>query len=117
MSVLSRLYTIAPETHSLDPEVVNSTIEIASEQVGSVFGKHAELATAYLVAHMLTMSARQGAGGPIISETEGELSRSYASPLSGVSTTNLSSLSASGYGQEFMRIRRMCVFSPRTQGV
>ncbi len=54
-------------------------------------------AVALLTLHWLALSdrGRTGAGGAIISETEGDLSRSYAAPPAGASN-----LSSSTWGQE-----------------
>lgn len=106
--VFTLLLDIAPEFDATDPRRLERFIDYATLQVGSVFGKKRNLATALLAAHMLSMSERQGAGGTIASEKEGELSRSYALPA-------LSrDISSTSYGQEFNRIARSVIFCPRT---
>lgn len=49
----------------------------------SVFGTRYEEALALQVCHWLTKEERRGVGGPVVSEQEGGLARSYGAYLSG----------------------------------
>lgn len=76
----------------------------------SVWGNKADFGIQYLTAHLLTVLNRGGGGasGPITSEKVGDLQRSYAS--SGAVTHELGS---TGYGLEFLRLRRSLFITPR----
>lgn len=112
MTVDSTLLVIAPEFASLAEADRQAVIDLAALSVGSIFGDKQDLATAYLAAHMLTMSQRTGgAAGPLKSEKEGDLSRSYGGRESN------DPYDATGYGQEFKRIQKQVVFSARTRTV
>lgn len=99
-AVLQILLDIAPEMAAEDEDRVTRTIALAASRVGKCFGDARDLAIAYMVAHILTIGARAGAGGPITSETEGNLSRSYGA------TASKNALMSTSYGQEFERLRQ-----------
>ena len=100
--------TIAPEF--VDSAQLNGAIDIADMQTAEgLCGDKRPLLVAYLAAHVLTLASRKGSGGPITSLTEGSLSIGFGS--SGV----MGSLSQTGYGQEYYRLSRACVFAPRTR--
>lgn len=65
-----------------------------------VFGTKARYALALMVAHMLKTSAMSGVGGPIQSQSVGDISESFAVPQI------KSSLQSTAYGQEYLRIAR-----------
>jgi hypothetical protein len=101
MSQDSILLDIAPEMSSVSGDKRARILALASLQVNFGTGDIKDLAIAYLAAHMLTMANRSGAAGQIISESEGDLSRSFG---------NVSSVNAygqTGYGQEYVRLRNM----------
>jgi hypothetical protein len=61
-------------------------------------------------------SGGSGGGGSIASETEGDLSRSYASgSSSGGKLLNIDDLASTQYGQELLKLLRSCVVLPRTR--
>jgi hypothetical protein len=114
----SILSTLAPKFSTLDSGRVSSVLELAALQVGSVFGDKRNLATAYLAAHMLEISTQSGDGGSgtgglVTSEKEGQLSRSYGA-LGGQAGGG-SEYERTVWGMEFLRIRKQCVFRPRTR--
>jgi hypothetical protein len=89
---------------------VSTVVSLAKTQVGKVFGKQRSAAIANLAAHMLSMADRNGAAGGVASKSEGGLSISFA----GLATDDL--LAQTSYGAEFLRLRRMVIFGPRTRG-
>lgn len=76
----------------------------------AVWGNKADFAIQYLTAHLLTVVNRGGGGaaGPITSEKVGDLQRSYAS---GGAVAH--ELGSTGYGMEFLRLRRSLHITPR----
>jgi len=79
---------------------ITSLIEIAETEIGAdAYGDLRPNAVALLTLHWLALSERgkSAAGGAITAESEGDLSRSYASPDSG---SGSSSLSSTVWGQE-----------------
>tara|TARA_R100000655_G_scaffold16426_4_gene35704 strand:- start:10312 stop:10653 length:342 start_codon:yes stop_codon:yes gene_type:complete len=98
---------IAPEL--VDNPQLTGAIVMAEDQVAADHCRR-EQAVAYLAAHILTTAGRGGTGGAVASETEGSLSRSFASPEAAAGT-----LGSTGYGQELQRLNRICYgFSART---
>lgn len=112
MTVDSTLLLIAPEFADTDVGTREAMADLASKSVGAVFGDCTELATAYLTAHMLTISQRAGNGGAVKGLKEGDLSTTYGD--TGGATGSLGNTS---YGLEYMRIRSNKVFAARTRSV
>lgn len=106
------LLAIAPELDTESPRRIKTFIDLAEDQVGTVFGSRRDLAVAYMTAHMITVANRLGKGGAITSESEGELSRSYQQAGDGTDP-----IMSTSYGQEFKRMSRAAVFSPRNRMV
>jgi hypothetical protein len=77
----------------------------------SVWGNKADFAIQYLTGHLLTVANRGGSGaaGPVTSEKVGDLQRSYANNVSAVAHE----LGSTGYGMEFLRLRRSLYITPR----
>ena len=111
MSIIEILLSIAPEFNDTPIDRLNSIINIATPLVNFGDDNTKNLAIAYLSAHMLTISLRGGSGisGPVTSETEGNLSRSYGY------SNNSSLYSSTSYGIEFERLAKMFIFKPRTR--
>lgn len=96
---------IAPEYKDVSSTTLDVLTPVAERRVNvSYFGNKAPEAIAYLVAHMIKISERNG-NGAITSEKVGDLSRSYA-----VNSTNI--LGSTAYGEEFLAIRRTVSTSP-----
>lgn len=112
MTVDSTLLVIAPEMADIDSAQRTAMADLAALSVGAVFGNQQELATAYLTAHMLTVSQRAGNGGAVKSLKEGDLNITYGDNAAGGD-----SLGSTSYGQEFIRIRKGKVFAARTRAV
>jgi hypothetical protein len=102
MSLDGIVLNIAPELSA-----VNSTIRTMFENYAITqvnFGDTLQqLATAYLAAHMMTISQRQGVGGQITSQREGDLAISFE-PI-----VYMGGYEQTSYGVEFVRLRRMFV--------
>lgn len=109
MAVKDKLQLVAPELDALPTERVDGVIELAEDQVGQVFGRNRDLAVAYLAAHMLTVGLREGSGGAIASKKEGDLQVQFQGP------PDTAGLAATSYGQEYGRLKRLHVFTPRTR--
>lgn len=103
------LQTIAPDLYALPNK--QGAIDMAELQVGAkLCGDKRPMLVAYLAAHILSLSQRSlGAAGSVTSLSEGGLSVGFGS--SGV----MGSLSQTTYGQEYDRISKGCIFSPRTR--
>lgn len=103
MSTDAVLLAIAPELASVDVARRTTILDLAKTRISDkVFGTDYSLAVAYVAAHMLTMSARAGAGGAISSESEGALSRSYT-------IGNGDGYNATSYGREYLLLRKQRV--------
>lgn len=111
MSINNILLDIAPELEDIEEAHRLRIIDIASNQVNFGSKPIKDLATAYLAAHMLTISKRSGNSGPISSEKEGDLSRNFGGAV-GSGYYNSTS-----YGLEFKRLARAFIFGPRTSEV
>lgn len=112
MSVDATLILIAPELEAVPAASRSSMIALAQLSVSTAFGDSQDLATAYLAAHMLTVSTRSGNAGAVKQVREGDLSISYGANESSKSKGSLESTS---YGMEFLRLRRENIISARTR--
>lgn len=75
-------------------------IDLAKEQIGTAYGTQRDLAIALTVMHWVTLEAQGDAAssGPIVSEKEGDLSRTYAAP-------STSEMGATIYSEELKRVK------------
>lgn len=94
-------------------------LELAETRVSkSAFGPQRNYAVALMAAHMLTSSIAAGiasdgrSGVGIASKSEGALSVSFAD--AGMSGGQMGDLNATGYGRQFVQLRRECVMGART---
>jgi len=95
---LDLLGAIAPQFANMTPERLEALNMIASVYVSDVvFGEHAAVARAFVIAHLATIGDNGGSGA-VKSESVADLSTTYAMP-DGTDGWGLTS-----YGQEFMRI-------------
>ena len=100
----------APEL-ATDMDRVDDLIELSKSGLDSkALGSRYQEALALRVMHWLTMEGRHGVGGPVTSETEGSLSRSYG--ISG-----MHNLDSTSYGQELKDLIRSTVFAARNRMV
>lgn len=103
---------------ALEPNV-SSLIAIATTQTGDFGSPDAtNTAIALLVCHWIALDKREngsglGAAGSIASESEGQLSRSYASTV-GASARN-AALEQTRWGIELLDLRKSAFFLPRTR--
>lgn len=101
------LVIIAPEFTGVD---ASGAISVADMQIADgLCGDKRPLLVAYLAAHILTVGKRDGAAGAVTSLKEGQLSVNYGS------TGIMGSLGQTGYGAEYDRLSRACVFAARTR--
>lgn len=105
---------IAPDYAVLD---TSGYLALAELQVGQFdCGPCAELRptmVAYLAAHMITVANRSGgASGDLESVKEGGAAIKYAS---GGYSSSIAGLGSTSYGQEYERLMRGCVFTPRVR--
>lgn len=115
MTALEVFRLIAPEFSAIPDDTVNTALEFVSNELSeSKFGSDYTKTHAYLAAHFLAWQAlissggsTSGAatGGKVISEKEGDLSRSY-SDSSSSSTSYTDNLERTAYGLEYIRLRR-----------
>lgn len=119
--------TLAPDLQDVTDTMVLAMRDIVAPTISvSKFGNLYNQALAYLIAHKLTLQniiSQQGAttaeltAGSIVSEKEGDLSRSFGlqqnNPIG--SSGYMESLKKTAYGQEFLNIRSMRIVSAVTR--
>ena len=105
MTELEYFRLLAPEFASVADATVNSWLTMAGNliEVGCLDAERAAMARALYAAHMLTLSTAGGAVGAIVSEREGDLSRTYAA-IKGGDTV----LGSTSYGQQYIELTRPC---------
>ena len=105
MTELEYFRLLAPEFASVADATVNSWLTMAGNliEVGCLDAERAAMARALYAAHMLTLSTAGGAVGAIVSEREGDLSRTYAT-IKGGDTV----LGSTSYGQQYIELTRPC---------
>ena len=105
MTELEYFRLLAPEFASVPDATVNSWLTMAGNLivVGCLDAERAAMAQALYAAHLLTLSTAGGAVGAVVSEREGDLSRTYAT-IKGGDTV----LGSTSYGQQYIEITRPC---------
>lgn len=93
---------------TIAPEVCGATavgaIAVADLQIApGLCGDRRPMLVAYLAAHILTLTSRAGASGPVTSQSEGGLSESF-----GTVAGSRNNLTSTSYGAEFERLSRAC---------
>jgi hypothetical protein len=89
---------------------LDDMIELAETRIKEcTFGNNYNEAVALYVLHMYEVSDRGGSGGPVTSEKEGQLSRSFGA------TASNASLDSTSWGQELKALIRGLHFFPRTR--
>ena len=94
---------------------LTSLIALAELQTDvNAFPTNYDLAVALRVLHWLTMESRGGAGGTVVSETEGKVSRKYGGLMDASGD-----LSSTSYGLELIQLQRQNVapFITRMSGL
>ena len=105
MTELEYFRLLAPEFASVPDATVNSWLTMAWNLivVGCLDAERAAMAQALYAAHLLTLSTAGGAVGAVVSEREGDLSRTYAT-IKGGDTV----LGSTSYGQQYIELTRPC---------
>jgi len=110
MTALEYFRLLAPEFASVADATVNQWLSVAGNlvNVGCLDAERAAMALALYAAHMLSLSTRSGQGGaaalgPVTSEKEGDLQRSYGG-LKGGDTY----LGQTSYGQQYLDVTAAC---------
>ena len=110
MAELEYFRLLAPEFASVADATVNQWLSVAGNlvNVGSLDTERAAMARALYAAHMLSLTTRSGQGGaaalgPVTSEKEGDLQRSYGGVKGGDTYMGQTS-----YGQQYIELMRPC---------
>lgn len=106
MTELDYFRLLAPEFAGVADATVNSWLTMAGNliEVGCLDAERAEMAQALYAAHLLALSeGGASSGGAIVSEREGDLSRTYAA-IKGGDTL----LGSTSYGQQYIDLTRPC---------
>ena len=110
MTELDYFRLLAPEFSSVTDTTVNQWMSVAGNltETGCLDTERAAMARALYAAHMLSLTTRSGQGGaaalgPVTSEEEGDLQRSYGG-LKGGDTD----MGQTSYGQQYLDITRAC---------
>ena len=105
MTELEYFRLLAPEFASVPDATVNSWLTMAGNLivVGCLDAERAAMAQALYAAHLLTLSTAGGAVGAVVSEREGDLSRTYTT-IKGCDTL----LGSTSYGQQYIELTRPC---------
>lgn len=89
---------------------LTSMIDLAETRLNEcTFGDNYNEAVALYVLHMYEQSDRNGSGGPITSEKEGQLSRSFGA------TASSGSLGDTSWGRELERLTKSLHLLPRNR--
>ena len=105
MTELEYFRLLAPEFASVPDATVNQWLSVAGNltETGCLDAERAAMAQALYAAHLLTLSTAGGAVGAVVSEREGDLSRTYAT-IKGCDTV----LGSTSYGQQYIELTRPC---------
>ncbi len=94
---------VAPELSTIALGTQTAILaQVALQMDAEAWGDRLDLGATYLAAHLATRTLGGGTAtsGPVVSESVGQVSRSYAAP----SSIQGSALGSTSYGQEFMRL-------------
>ena len=105
MTALEYFRLLAPEYSATLDATVNQWLAVADLQAAETCftDDRAEMAQALYAAHLLTLSVSGGVVGAIVSEREGDLSRTYATVKGGDTV-----LGSTSYGQQYIELTRPC---------
>ena len=105
MTELEYFRLLAPEFAGVADATVNQWLSVAGNltETGCLDAERAAMAQALYAAHLLTLSTAGGAVGAVVSEREGDLSRTYAT-IKGCDTV----LGSTSYGQQYIELTRPC---------
>lgn len=113
MTQLEYFRLLAPEFASVDDSIVQTWLGMAGllSSTGCLDAERAAMAVALYAAHMLLLSQKgsvASAAGPLISEKEGDLQRTYAAPAQAATAASSDILSSTNYGRQYIDITRAC---------
>jgi hypothetical protein len=112
MAALDKFRIIAPEFKDRSSTDIEAALGIAECWLGeSVWGSKYEVGLAYMAAHLLSMSDREGAGGPLTQESVGGVSASY-----GTTGPSDELLTDTAYGRLFVSLRQTLATGPLVAG-
>ncbi len=102
VAVAPELSTVASDAQDMIIAYVNDDVSPAA--FGGETSPKLKLARVYLAAHEGTLASQSGAGpaGPVTSETDGTIARSYAAG----STDNASHWNSTSYGRSYVALVR-----------
>ena len=105
MTELEYFRLLAPEYSATLDATVNQWLAVANLQAAETCftDDRAAMAKALYAAHLLTLSTAGGAVGAVVSEREGDLSRTYATIRGGDTV-----LGSTSYGQQYIELTRPC---------
>ena len=105
MTALEYFRLLAPEYSATLDATVNQWLAVANLQAAETCftDDRAAMAKALYAAHLLTLSTAGGAVGAVVSEREGDLSRTYATIRGGDTV-----LGSTSYGQQYIELTRPC---------
>lgn len=112
-AVLALVRVLAPEFASTSDDDVNALTSILGQGVSSsAFGSRTSEAVCRLVAHELTLQARDAAqtagargAGPVTSVRAGDLSVTYGAPANTAHTHEEAELRSTRHGLAYLRLR------------
>jgi hypothetical protein len=113
MSTLARYRVLVPGHAAVDDSTVETWLEIAARRhLASAFGLMYAEAMIWWAAHRIErtpglVSSSGGAGevGPVVSQTDGDLSRTYAQPAQSAVGSTDAELGTTRYGQAYLDLR------------
>lgn len=125
MDILTTFRTIVPEFASKTDNEILTMFELVKPQLSkNKLGSLYYQAASYLIAHyfawnnlIVTGGSTSGSAtsGQVVSEKEGDLSRTYAQNNSSSNSGIVETFERTAYGQEYKRILRMKIFPATTR--
>jgi hypothetical protein len=110
MSTPAIVKVLGPEFKERADSVIQTFLDIAALKMDpDVWGDKYNFGMAYLAAHLMAMSRREGIGGSVVREQVGEISQSFSSPIS---DGRHDQYLATSYGAEFLSLRNSVVITP-----
>lgn len=120
-SSLDLYRTLVPAHSAVSDDFVETMLELATRRhTASAWGQVYPEAMVWWAAHRVQCTPGSGAGGstadavgPVVSQSDGDLSRTYAQPASD-SAASAEDLTSTRYGQAYLDLRRTRAASTAT---
>lgn len=113
MTPLQTAQALAPCPPALTAQL-NALLAIAEAQTSTAYGDHRNTAVALLALHWMTLNERKGgSAGAVVSETVGDLSRTYAQTQA--QGTSGQDLGSTRWGQQLLALRRSTILGVRNR--